>query len=328
MTSPTHSIVIPVYNEHDGIDTLTTRMQALATNLAPAHLEFILVNDGSTDGSDRKLDAAAANDPRFKVVHLSRNFGHQLAITAGMEWASGQTVTVIDADLQDPPELIADLIAKWREGFDVVYAVRRSRAGETRFKLWTASKFYRLIHRLTRIDIPMDVGDFRLMDRKVVDAFLRMRENHRFVRGMITWVGFRQIGIPYDRAERQFGESHYPLKKMIRFAIDGVTGFSTIPLQLATYLGVLSAVIALLIALWTIYVKFFAHEAIQGWTSVMLAVLFLGGAQLLALGIFGEYLGRTYEEVKDRPLYLVGKAVGFEREGRLIATPHPEGGRN
>ena len=225
-------------------------------------------------------------------------------------------------DLQDPPEIIPQFIAKWRQGFEVVYGVRRSRQGETRFKLWTAARFYRLIHGLTHIDIPMDVGDFRLMDRKVVQAFLSMRENHRFVRGMISWVGFKQTGVSYDRAERRFGETHYPLKKMIRFAIDGVTGFSTLPLQFATYLGVFSALIALIMAIWTFYIRFFTHQAIQGWTSVMLAVLFLGGAQLLALGIFGEYLGRTYEEVKDRPLYLVGRAVGFERESRALITTH------
>ncbi|MEO5970371.1 MAG: glycosyltransferase family 2 protein [Bdellovibrionia bacterium] len=250
----------------------------------------------------------------FKVIHLSRNFGHQLAITAGLERARGNTVSVIDADLQDPPEVIAELIARWTEGFDVVYAIRRSRSGETKFKLWTAKLFYRTIRRFTQIDIPLDTGDFRLMDRKVVNAFLQLRERHRFVRGLVSWLGFRQTGVHYDRAERKFGKTHYPLSKMIRFATDGITSFSSVPLRLATYTGFVSSVAALCVGAWTLYVKFVAGKAIPGWTSVMLVVLFMGGIQLLALGIFGEYLGRTYDEIKGRPLYLVQRAVGFERE--------------
>ena len=314
MQNPKHSIVIPVYNECEGLPALAERLEKLAQKLLPDSLEIIFVNDGSKDGSDRILDALVEGNPLYKAVHLSRNFGHQLAITAGLDRASGSTVSIIDADLQDPPEVIIELIARWTEGYDVVYAVRRTRVGETKFKLWTAKLFYRMIRRLTQVDIPLDTGDFRLMDRRVVTAFLRLRERHRFVRGMVSWLGFRQTGVYYDRAERKFGETHYPFRKMLKFATDGITSFSSLPLRLATYIGLLSAVCALFVGVWTLYVKFVAGQAIPGWTSVMLAVLFMGGIQLLALGIFGEYLGRTYDEIKGRPLYLVQRAVGFERE--------------
>jgi dolichol-phosphate mannosyltransferase len=248
-------------------------------------------------------------------LHLSRNFGHQTAITAGIEWAHGDTVTVMDADLQDPPEVILELIAKWREGFEVVYAVRRMREGETVFKLWTAKIFYRMIRKLTRVDIPVDTGDFRLMDRKAIDAFLKMPERHRFVRGMVSWVGFRQGGVLYDRASRVHGQTHYPFRKMFKFALDGVTSFSIFPLQIASYIGMLAAAVAFVGILYTLYFKFFTDRTVQGWSSIMIVVLFLGGAQLLALGIIGEYLGRTYDESRRRPLYFVGRAVGFEEPG-------------
>lgn len=306
---PLHSIVVPVFNEVDGITVLYERMSALLDRLGNA--EVLLVNDGSRDGSDRALDAVAGKDARFKVIHLSRNFGHQVAITAGMEWARGDTVTVIDADLQDPPELIAEMVQKWNEGFEVVYAVRRSREGETAFKLWTAKAFYRLIHRLTNVDIPLDTGDFRLMDRKAVDALLRMPERHRFIRGMVSWVGFRQTGVFFDRAARKHGETHYPFVKMLRFALDGVTSFSILPLQLATYVGLLSAFLSLGGIGYTLYLRLFTDRTIQGWSSLMIVMLLLGGAQLLALGIIGEYLGRAYDETRRRPLYFVSKATGF-----------------
>jgi dolichol-phosphate mannosyltransferase len=318
MQNPKHSIVVPVYNEFEGLFALAERLENLAQSLLPDSVEVLFVNDGSKDGSDQALDELAETSSIFKVIHLSRNFGHQLAITAGLERASGDTVSVIDADLQDPPEVIAQLIAQWRQGYDVVYAVRRSRSGETKFKLWTAKIFYRTIRRLTNVDIPLDTGDFRLMDRKVVNAFLRLRERHRFVRGMVSWLGFRQTGVLYDRAERKFGETHYPLRKMLKFATDGITSFSSVPLRLATYLGLMSSVVATLIGVWTLYVKFVSGEAIPGWTSVMLAVLFMGGIQLLALGVFGEYLGRTYDEIKSRPLYLVQRTVGFGRERERV----------
>lgn len=309
-----HSLVIPIFNEREGIPQLFERVRAVIDSLEKKHscsFEVLLVNDGSRDGSEAALDGLAQQDPRFKIVHLSRNFGHQVAITAGMEWARGVSVTVMDADLQDPPEVIGELLAKWMDGFEVVYAVRRSREGESAFKLATAKLFYRLIRRITHVDIPLDTGDFRLMDRKAVDALIRMPERHRFVRGMVSWLGFKQTGVVYDRKSRQHGETHYPLKKMLKLALDAVTSFSILPLQMATYIGVLSAVFAFFGILWALYLKFFTDRTIQGWTSIMIVVLFLGGAQLLALGVIGEYLGRTYDESRRRPLYLVGRAVGF-----------------
>lgn len=324
MTQPTvlHSLVIPVFNERAGLGALYGRLRTLAGSLAPEQVEFVLVNDGSRDGSDQLLDEVAQQDPRFKVIHLSRNFGHQVAITAGMQWASGQTVTVMDADLQDPPEVVCDLIATWRKGYEVVYAVRRRREGETPFKRWTAALFYRLLRRLTEVDLPVDTGDFRLLDRVAVDALLRLPERHRFVRGMVSWVGFRQIGVPYDRAPRLVGETHYPLRKMLKLAFDGITSFSSAPLQIATSLGMFAALLAMGLALWALYLKLFTHATIQGWTSTLLVILFLGSGQLLGLGIIGQYLGRIYDEVKARPLYFVARTSGFPaRRGEGPATP-------
>ena len=309
-----HSVVIPVFNEREGLTTLTERLTELAQKLLPDATEFIFVNDGSSDGSNLRLEEIALHDSRFKVLHFSRNFGHQIAITAGIEWATGQTVTVIDADLQDPPEVIAELVSKWREGFDVVYGIRRKRDGETLFKLWTARLFYRLIRSLTQFDIPVDTGDFRLMDRKAVNALQSLPERRRFVRGMVSWIGFKQAGVSYDRHERKFGQTHYPLGKMIRLALDGITSFSTAPLQLATWMGVLVALMSMGMGLWALYIRLFTDQAVPGWTSVILAVLLIGAVQLLSLGMIGEYLGRTYEEVKRRPIYLISTAIGFERD--------------
>lgn len=306
-----HSIVIPIYNEREGLNALFERVKGVIDAI-DGDAEAILVNDGSRDGSTEGLDELCARDRRFKALHLSRNFGHQVAITAGLEWARGDTVTVMDADLQDPPELIHEFIKKWKEGFQVVYAVRRTREGETAFKLATAKAFYRIIHRLTNVDIPVDTGDFRLMDRRAVEAFLKMPERHRFVRGMIAWVGFQQVGIPYDRASRVFGETHYPFKKMLKFALDGITSFSIFPLQIASYVGFLTAVASFCAIAYILYLKFLTDRTVQGWTSLMVVVLFLGGVQLLALGILGEYLGRTYDESRRRPLYLVGRTRGFD----------------
>lgn len=314
---PLHSLVIPIFNEREGLPALFARVQSVASTIEreqSCSYEVILVNDGSRDGSAEKLDELASLDRRFRIVHLSRNFGHQVAITAGLEWARGDTVSVMDADLQDPPEILGEFIKKWREGFEVVYGVRRRREGETAFKLATASIFYRLIRRITHVDIPVDTGDFRLMDRKAVDAFVKLPERHRFIRGMVSWLGFRQIGIPYDRASRLHGETHYPFRKMLKFALDGITSFSMFPLQIATYVGVLSAVGAFFGICWALYVKFFTDQAVQGWTSLIIVVLFIGGVQLLALGVLGEYLGRTYDEARGRPLYFVGRTKGFERD--------------
>ena len=305
----THSIVIPVFDEHDGLPALHAKLRELVGALAPDDLEILLVNDGSRDGSEELLDAMAQQDPRLHVLHLSRNFGHQLAITAGVDAATGDTVTVIDADLQDPPEVIPLLIEKWREGFEVVYAVRRVRPGETVLKRWTAAAFYRVIRALISIDLPADAGDFRLMDRKVVHALRRMEEQHRFVRGMVSWVGFCQTRVLYDREARPFGKSHYPWVKMFLFALDGITSFSIAPLRFATVLGFAAAVFALCSLVWAVYIKYFTDTAVLGWLSVMCAVLFVGAAQLITLGILGEYIGRIYHEVKRRPLYLVKRRV-------------------
>lgn len=315
-----HSLVIPVFNEGEGIEALYAEVSPVADRIQAAgdELEVIFVNDGSRDDSAERLNAISRRDPRFKVLHFSRNFGHQIAITAGLEWARGVTVSVMDADLQDPPEVVLDFIAKWRDGFEVVFAVRRHRDGETWFKLATAKVFYRLIRRMTSVDIPVDTGDFRLMDRKAVDALLSLRERHRFVRGLVSWVGFRQTGVPYDRRSRRFGATHYPFRKMLRFALDGITSFSAVPLQAATYLGLFAATAAFGVGLWTLYLRFMTDRTIQGWSSMMLVVLFLGGVQLMALGIIGEYLGRVYDEVKGRPLYLLSRAVGFKEE----SPPH------
>jgi dolichol-phosphate mannosyltransferase len=246
--------------------------------------------------------------PHIVLVNLSRNFGHQLAATAGIEIARGDAIVLMDGDLQDPPELVDGFVRKWREGYDVVYAVRRTRPGESRFKVFTARAFYRIIKRLTKVAIPLDTGDFRLMSRRVVEALRRSPERHRFLRGMVSWVGFNQVAIEYDRDVRHAGTSKYPLPTMIRFAIDGITSFSDIPLRFASYLGFTVSAVAFLYALLIIAFKIFSLQPpayTPGWASTIVAVLFLGGVQLMSLGILGEYLGRVYDEVKGRPLYLI-----------------------
>ena len=252
-----------------------------------------------------------AKDPRVKVLQFSRNFGHQIAITSGADFAQGDAVIVMDADLQDPPEVVLQMIEKWRAGYEVVYAVRASRQGETKFKLWTASLFYRLLQRITDIHIPLDAGDFRLMDRRVVIAMRHLREQHRFMRGLSSWVGFRQIGIEYERAERYAGETKYPLRKMVRLATSAITGFSHVPLQLATYVGFTLATISLVAIIITIILRLSGSSFFLGQATTLVSVLFLGGVQLIFLGIIGEYLGRIYDEVKQRPLYIVSRAYGF-----------------
>ncbi|HWO13189.1 MAG TPA: glycosyltransferase family 2 protein, partial [Polyangiaceae bacterium] len=267
--------------------------------------EIIFVNDGSRDASRPMLEAACEKEPRFKLINLSRNFGHQIAITAGIDRAGGDAVVIMDADLQDPPEVIAEMLQRFAEGYDVVYAVRRKRHGESWFKRSTAAIFYRTLKRVVGVDIPTDTGDFRLMSRRAILALSGLREANRFVRGLVAWIGFRQTAVYYDRKARFAGDTHYPLHKMLRFASDGIVSFSTLPLRIATLLGVMSGVIAAGVAVWVVIAVFSGAFVVPGWATLMLAVSLASSAQLLMIGILGEYLGRVYDEVKRRPLYLV-----------------------
>lgn len=314
MPSPTFSIVVPVFNEAESLPELHRRVTAVMQKLGEPW-ELILVNDGSTDSSAEAMRGLAAGDARVRLVRFARNFGHQIAVTAGMDAAQGRAVVVIDADLQDPPEVIPELVAKWREGYELVFAVRRGREGETWFKKASASLFYRLIFRITDVRIPLDTGDFRLLDRKVVDVLNRMREKHRFLRGMGAWVGFRQVGVPYDRQARFAGETKYPFRKMLRLALNAITGFSYLPLQMATYIGFVSAGLAALAIPVVIILRIAGVHAFEGQATTLLAVLFLGGVQLISLGILGEYVGRIYDEVKGRPLYILDEPADADDRG-------------
>jgi dolichol-phosphate mannosyltransferase len=309
---PRYSIVAPCFNEEGVLHVLYQRVcQAMDQTGEP--WELVLVNDGSHDRTPEIMRELHAADPRVKVVDFARNFGHQIAVTAGLDHAQGDAVVIIDADLQDPPEVVLEMIDRWQEGYEVVYAVRAERKGETWFKEFTAKLFYRLIYRITDMDIPLDTGDFRLMDRKVVETMKQMKERHRFIRGMTSWVGFRQTGVSYVREERFAGETHYPFRKMFKFALDAITGFSYLPLQLATYLGFIIAALSAVAALLVVYARLFMGTApFYGQATTLVTVLFLGGVQLITLGIIGEYLGRIYDEVKGRPLYIVREALGFE----------------
>jgi polyisoprenyl-phosphate glycosyltransferase len=310
MDAVKYSVVVPIYNEEETLAELTERLREVMDQLdGPA--EVVLVDDGSTDSSYGLMVRAHAQDARFKIVQLSRNFGHQLAITAGMDLASGQAVIVMDADLQDPPHVILDLAAKWQEGYEVVYAVRQHRDGETQFKKLSATIFYTLLRRLADIDTPMDVGDFRLVDRKALDAFLSMREHNRYVRGMFSWVGFRQAGVPYNRDARHAGESKYSLRKMLRLAINGIIGFSAAPLKLAMSAGFLLAVASVLYGLVAIALKLAGVHMFPGYTSLLVAITFLSGVQLTVMGMVGQYVARVYDEARGRPLYLIREARGL-----------------
>jgi polyisoprenyl-phosphate glycosyltransferase len=306
---PVLSVVVPLYNEQANVAPLLDRLGAITQRLRDDYdFEIVLVNDGSGDGTLEAIRAEMQRRPHIVLVNLSRNFGHQLAATAGIEIARGDAIVLMDGDLQDPPELIGAFVRKWREGYDVVYAVRRSRQGESPFKVWTARVFYRVIKRLTKVAIPLDTGDFRLMSRRVVEALRRSPERHRFLRGMVSWVGFNQVAVEYDRDVRHSGTTKYPLPKMIRFAMDGITSFSDIPLRFASYFGFTVSAVAFVYALIVIAFKLFSLKPpayTPGWASTIVAVLFLGGVQLMSLGILGEYLGRVYDEVKGRPLYLI-----------------------
>jgi len=321
------SVVVPCFNEAEVLWETHGRLVHTLTQIMDLDFEIIYVDDGSRDATPDVTREIQALDPRVRTLRLSRNFGHQTAVTAGLEHASGDAVVLIDADLQDPPDVIVDMVARWREGYDVAYGVRTDRDGETRFKLATAKTFYRLLNRLSETEIPLDTGDFRLMDRAVVDVLRAMPERDRFVRGMVAWVGFRQIAVPYRRAARFAGESKYPFLKMVRFALDGLTSFSRAPLRLATWMGFLVSAVALAAITYALFLRLFTNNWVTGWTALFIAVLFIGGAQLLSLGVIGEYIGRIYGETKRRPLYLVEEARGFghalERATKSVARDAP-----
>jgi polyisoprenyl-phosphate glycosyltransferase len=311
---PEYSLVVPVYNEEETLPELVRQLGLLLERL-DGDAEVIVVDDRSSDQSYELALQARQGDPRFKVLRLSRNFGHQIAITAGMDAAAGNAVIVMDADLQDPPEIVLDMAARWREGFDVVYAIREERAGETRFKRATAAAFYRLFGRIAEVRMPLDVGDFRLVDRRALDAFRTMRESNRYVRGMFSWIGFRQVGVPFQRAERFAGSTKYPTAKMIKFATDGIISFSAAPLRFALKLGFAVSALSFLFGITFLVSKLIGLYSVPGLASVAVLVAFVSGIQLVVLGVMGEYIARIHDEVKDRPLYLVSDAHGLAERG-------------
>ena len=303
------SLVVPVFDEEEGIAAFHARAKSALSALPGLDHEIVYVDDGSTDGTYAALRAFASADSRVSVIKFSRNFGHQIAITAGLDHARGDCVVVIDADLQDPPEVIAEMVGAWREGYDVVYGRRARRAGETRFKLLTAALFYRFLRSMTRIEIPADVGDFRLVSARAATELRRLREKDRFVRGLASWIGFRQTEVMYSRDARIAGDTKYPVRKMLRFALDGITSFSTAPLRLASWLGYAASFFAFLYLL-SIPIQFFFDITVPGFSTIMVALLFLGGTQLICIGIIGEYVGRIFNETKPRPMYIVDEIVG------------------
>jgi dolichol-phosphate mannosyltransferase len=305
------SVVVPCYNEEAVLRATHERLTSVLAGMSTLDYELIFVNDGSRDDTQLILTQLQLVDPHVRVLLLSRNFGHQIAVTAGLEEAGGDAVVIIDADLQDPPEVIPQMVALWREGNEVVYGLRIDRQGESTFKLWTAKVFYRLINRLSETKMPFDAGDFRLLDRRVVDVINSMPERARFLRGMVSWAGFRQVSLPYERAARHAGESKYPLTKMISFAMDGIISFSLVPLKVAIWTGFLAIWIAVAGIIVAIVDRILEKNLTRGWASLFVAVLFMGGVQLVSLGIIGEYLGRIYTEVKRRPLYVVQERLGF-----------------
>ena len=311
MPRPTLSLVIPCFNEEEVVPELDRRLRLLLDTLGETW-EVVFIDDGSKDKTLAMLEELAGSEPRYRILSFSRNFGHQFAITAGVDHARGEAVVVMDADLQDPPEVVRDMIARWRDGYDVVYGVRTKREGESLFKRVTAAMFYRTMRAMVGMDIPLDTGDFRLMGRKVVLALRALKEVHRFVRGMVVWVGFKQTAVYYSRAGRFAGETKYPLRKMLKFALDGITSFSIIPLRISSFLGVLAGLGAVGLSAWAIYVRFFVKGVVQGWTSTMILVALVSSAQLMMIGVLGEYVGRIYEQVKQRPPYLLGKTINLE----------------
>ncbi|WP_243525343.1 glycosyltransferase family 2 protein [Bacillus pseudomycoides] len=307
------SVVVPMYFEEEVAQECYNRLKSvmIQNNI---NYEFVFVNDGSTDRTMEILKEIAANDYRTKVVNFARNFGHQTAVTAGIDCASGDAIVIIDADLQDPPEVIPELIAKWQEGYEVVYAKRKQRKGETWFKLLTAKYFYRFLNYMSDIDIPKDTGDFRIIDRKVADVFKQMTERNRFIRGMMSWVGFSQTYVEYERDERFAGETKYPLKKMIKFASDGIIAFSTKPLRIVMTLGIMSVFISIAVLLYSVIIKIVGQDIQTGWASIMVAITFFSGIQLLGLGIVGQYIARIYDESKNRPIYIVKETINVDQK--------------
>lgn len=315
------SIVVPVYNEAGNLVPL---YEAVVAQMAEVALpfEFIFVNDGSHDDSMAVLRQLNERDPRVRVVSLSRNFGHQNCVSAGIEHAPGDAVIVMDADLQHPPEVLPTMIARWQEGYQVVYTVRESTHDAGWFKRWSSKMFYKIINAMSEVPIIPNAADFRLMDRAVVNCLATMPERSRFLRGMVSWVGFRQIGIPYVAQARLSGESKYSLRKMLRLAVNGITSFSSIPLRVSAYLGFFTAISVIPYAVWAIYARFFTEQAVPGWASLTVSVLFLGGVQLMSIGVIGEYVGRIYTEVKGRPIYIPEEYVGFT-EAETCPLPRP-----
>jgi dolichol-phosphate mannosyltransferase len=317
---PTLSVVIPVFNEDESLPELDRRLHAFLADLGETW-EVVFIDDGSRDGSAKMLQGMAEKEPRYKVISFARNFGHQIAITAGMDRAEGEAVVVMDADLQDPPEVVRAMLARWREGFDVVYAVRKRRLGETWFKRISAAIFYRVFRAMLGFDVVLDAGDFRLMSRPVILTLRSLRERHRFIRGLVGWVGFRQSSVSYTRQERFAGVTKYPLRKMLSFAFDGIASFSALPLRVATWLGALAGLLAMGLGAWALYVKLEGTTAVPGWTTIMILVAFGSSAQLLVIGILGAYVGRIYEEVQRRPLYTVASETNFTVGGAGQAPP-------
>jgi polyisoprenyl-phosphate glycosyltransferase len=319
------SIVVPVFNEIDVIDACYERLTAVMQSLPEYDYELVFIDDGSTDATHARLLEFHAQDPHLRIIKFSRNFGHQIAVTAGIDQARGDAIIIIDADLQDPPEVIPRMVAKWQEGFDVVYGVRKRRVGEGRFKLVTAAAFYRLLRSFTNIEIPVDVGDFRLVSARAAEQLRKLREKDRFVRGLVCWIGFRQTGIPYERDSRHAGETKYPVRKMIKFAMDGITSFSSLPLKLASWLGYLASFLAF-IYLASVFVQRAMGYTVEGWATIMVAMLFLGGVQLICIGIIGEYIGRIFNEIKGRPMYVIESIhQGVQPEPAGQPSDHPAG---
>jgi polyisoprenyl-phosphate glycosyltransferase len=321
------SVVVPCYNEEEVLVHTHSRLTQVLERLENAEYELVYVDDGSSDRTDEILRSLHQTSPQTRVVMLSRNFGHQAAVTAGLTAATGQCVVIIDADLQDPPEVIAEMVERWREGYEVVYGIRESRAGESGFKLRSAQLFYRLINKLSDVHIPLDTGDFRLLDRRAVDALLAMPERHRLLRGMASWIGFRQYGLKYAREARFAGTTKYPLRKMLNLALDGIFSFSTVPLRFVTILGIFTSALAAAGIFYSLAVRIFTSHWVAGWATLILAVLFTGGVEMFCFGILGEYIGRIYTEIKQRPLFIVREMLELNsRAGEGKRPGHSESG--